>query len=113
MVEFTHGQASPKDILINGQVLEIKTVTDGDRKDGAVTLKWTSDTFRVDQEMDKFRFESGILLERIKWGFDEKSLFYIPHEALTSVVKGYASPATFCGIHPARITAGLRQRTSL
>lgn len=95
MVEYTSGQKSQKDLLVNGQPLEIKSCTDSRGKPGLVTAKWTSDTHRVSEEIDKFRFHADMLLVRVVWGVEVKSLFYIPTEALFSVAQRYRKSSDF------------------
>ena len=80
-IEFPDGQTSQQDVLIGGRPLEVKTVTGN----GQVTAVWTVDNESVRDAIDRFRFESDMLVARIFWGKEAESLFYIPSEVLSSV----------------------------
>ena len=44
------------------------------------TAVWTFDNESVRDTIDRFRFESDMLVARIFWGKEVESLFYIPSE---------------------------------
>ncbi len=69
---------SQTDVVVGEGPLEIKTVT----RSGLVTAKWTADTASARNVIEEFEFHSDMLLIRIWWGEDRRSVFYVPLEVL-------------------------------
>ena len=95
-IEFPESGNTITDVLVDGVPLQIKTVTGN----GEITAKWTSDTERAQEEIDKFRFESDLWLVRI-WERENKEsllhVFYVPCEVLQETARktpNYLSSAT-------------------
>ena len=72
------------DLIVYGQRLSIKTVTGK----GDIKVLWTADTSRVQDEISRiYSPEYDILLVRIHWGKNEKSLFYIPNDVQLEIME--------------------------
>jgi len=90
-----HGNERGYDVVLCGEELSIKTVTN----DTGFKILWTVDTDYVTREMGVFEPMHDIFLVNIFWGQSRESAFYIPLIAQKDVwdllgIDGYLSSAT-------------------
>ena len=90
-----HGTERGYDVVLCGEELSIKTVTN----DTGFKIIWTVDTDYVNQEIDAFGPKHDIFLVNIFWGQSRESAFYIPLNAQKEVYRylgtdDYLSSAT-------------------
>ena len=69
-----HGTERGYDVVLCGEELSIKTVTN----DTGFKILWTVDTDYVNREIDVFEPKHDIFLVNIFWGQSRESAFYIP-----------------------------------
>ena len=70
-------------LVLCGHEVSIKTRTNNN----AVKILWTSDTAKVQEEIDSYKPQHDILLINIHWGNTENSVFYIPLVVQQTVMK--------------------------
>ncbi|MCY4051727.1 MAG: ThaI family type II restriction endonuclease [Gammaproteobacteria bacterium] len=90
-----HGTERGYDVILCGEELSIKTVTN----DTSFKILWTVDTDYVIQEMNVYEPKHDLFLVNIFWGQSKESAFYIPLSAQNDIcnflgVNGYLSSAT-------------------
>ena len=82
------GNERSYDVILCGQELSVKTVTDN----GGVKILWTVDTAQVKREINEgYRPEHDMLLVNIFWEQMADSVFYIPASVQQSVFDSIGS----------------------